>query len=303
MTTPFLSLDPHPLSEIFPLNEEDIEAIASDMRENGYDWTQPIVTYERKILDGRNRYEAAKRAGVKPLTKSFNPERQGDPADYVLRTNLHRRHLTAGQKAAVASKLATLKEGRPEKTPPTGGVSIKQSAQAVGASERSVQRFRTIEKRDPEAAVEVASGRKSLGGAEADIRARAVEKQQRAALVAPRGGDGVVEDSWWSGLEHAQEQFCTLGGRRFTVEDILNMDTDQAELGQVARAMDADPRVVRLICCVRARVGRGASEEVLGFMAEAVRVRNLLHGNPDALSYLHCLVEDFFLRQKESPHP
>lgn len=48
------------------------------------------------LVDGRNRLEACKRAGVKPSTVTLNGE---DPTAYIISANLHRREMTKGQKA------------------------------------------------------------------------------------------------------------------------------------------------------------------------------------------------------------
>jgi hypothetical protein len=89
----------HPLSESSPLMEgEEFEKFADDIKANGQQETVKI--YEEKILDGRNRYRACK---ARKIPCRFDVwDRIGDPADYVLSMNLHRRHLTPeGRKTLV----------------------------------------------------------------------------------------------------------------------------------------------------------------------------------------------------------
>lgn len=53
----------HHLADRFPMMEsKDKIELAGDIERNGL--REPITLYEDKILDGRNRYEAAKLVGV-----------------------------------------------------------------------------------------------------------------------------------------------------------------------------------------------------------------------------------------------
>ncbi len=44
------------------MSEEDIDEIVEDVRKN--ELLEPIILHEKKILDGRNRYLACKKAGI-----------------------------------------------------------------------------------------------------------------------------------------------------------------------------------------------------------------------------------------------
>ena len=88
-------MKPHEYSKILPpLSEDEINALASDIKANGLQ--ESIVTLNGEILDGRNRFKACKIAGVKPRFEEF---KGSDPLTFVISSNIHRRHLTTSQKS------------------------------------------------------------------------------------------------------------------------------------------------------------------------------------------------------------
>jgi len=98
--SPIAWLEHHPAAALFPLMDVDgpeFGELVDDIREHGL--LQPIVLHEGKILDGRNRHRACQHAGVAPHFEEWSGE---SPSAYVLSLNLHRRHLTDGQRAAIA---------------------------------------------------------------------------------------------------------------------------------------------------------------------------------------------------------
>ena len=92
---------------------EEFTALYEDIREHGL--LEPIVTYEGKILDGRTRYNACMQAEIEP--KFVEWDGRGDsPLNFVLSENLHRRHLTPSQKAAITleyKRLISKEQGKP----------------------------------------------------------------------------------------------------------------------------------------------------------------------------------------------
>lgn len=97
----------HPLAQLFPMIEgEAFASLVEDVKANGV--RRPVVMYEGKILDGRNRYLAAREAGVGYPVAEFTGD---DPVAYVVSENIHRRHLTESQRAMVAKKLETTRHG------------------------------------------------------------------------------------------------------------------------------------------------------------------------------------------------
>jgi len=131
-------LTPHPLAEIFPpLDEAALQELAADIKANGL--RQAIVTYKGQVLDGRNRLAACKIASVEPRFKEFSGD---DPLGYVVSLNLTRRHLDASQRATIAAKIATLKDG--QRADRVQGVPIGTASKMLNVSTRSVKRAREV---------------------------------------------------------------------------------------------------------------------------------------------------------------
>ena len=95
----FLSFVAHPLANMFPMIEGNaFEELKRDIAAQGI--LEPIRLYQGMILDGRNRYSAAK-AGGHAFTLDDFVEWEGSLAEaeaWVISTNLHRRQLTTKQK-------------------------------------------------------------------------------------------------------------------------------------------------------------------------------------------------------------
>lgn len=88
----------HKIAGIFPLiHGPEFNQLIDDIKLNGL--IEPILTYEGQILDGRNRYNACKQAGVEPHFVEYEGD---DPVGHVISLNLYRRHLESDQRAASA---------------------------------------------------------------------------------------------------------------------------------------------------------------------------------------------------------
>src|SRR5215471_15852471 len=133
------ALEFHPLADIFPLVEgAELDELVADIREHGL--REPIVVYEDKVLDGRNRYRACEAAGVEP---TFTVYQGDDPVAYVVSLNLRRRHLSESQRAMVAAKLATLKLGDNQHSE---GPSIEEASRLLNVGHASVERAKTVQR-------------------------------------------------------------------------------------------------------------------------------------------------------------
>lgn len=93
----------HEAAEIFPLmNETDLKILTDDIRANGL--LEPISLYDGQIVDGRNRLEACRRAGVKPQFVDVTLNGTG-PLEFVISKNLENRHLSLVQRAGLAAQI------------------------------------------------------------------------------------------------------------------------------------------------------------------------------------------------------
>ncbi len=84
----------HELSQNYPLMpKNEFQRFKEGMREHGYDPRFPIVIFQGKILDGRNRFRAATEIGMKmPPTTEFTGTEE-EARHFVETANEERRHL------------------------------------------------------------------------------------------------------------------------------------------------------------------------------------------------------------------
>ena len=138
----------HDYANVFPLMDNDeLTRLAEDIKQNGLH--EPIVIYEGKILDGRNRARACQRINIGFTHTTYNGS---DPVGFVVSKNLHRRHLNESQRAMVAAKISNLKHGqradlkRKNEDPSEEGSSVSQreAAKMVNVGAMSVVKAKRI---------------------------------------------------------------------------------------------------------------------------------------------------------------
>jgi N6-adenosine-specific RNA methylase IME4/ParB-like chromosome segregation protein Spo0J len=161
----------HPLANIFPLVEgPEFADLVADIREHGLH--EPIVMFEDRVLDGRNRLRACEAAGVEPVFTAYTGD---DPVAFVVSLNLRRRHLDESQRAMVAAKLATLRAGDNQHSE---GLPIGRSSELLNVGERSVARAREVQEHGtPELVHAVERGAVSVSAA-ADVATLPAQEQQ-----------------------------------------------------------------------------------------------------------------------------
>lgn len=176
MTIPnWRELKPHPTAAIFPtMSDDDYQRLKKDIETNGYDPSHPVILKDGQVLDGRNRLRACIELGIEPPFAEFQGE---SAADFVMRENLHRRHLTPSQKAAVGVEMRhqyaeearerqrqggreKVRVKRPEAV--EGGRTRDHAAAQVGISPSHIERAAYIQKWAPDLFEEVKAGKMTV---------------------------------------------------------------------------------------------------------------------------------------------
>lgn len=170
----------HPAAELFPpMTEAEFLGLKEDIQQHGQ--REDIVVWRGQLIDGRHRLRACRELGIEPEIAELMDET--DPWQYVVSHNLHRRHLTTAQRAMVADKLASRKQGEKKAD---SGIPLYQPTQAeaaklVNVSVDSVKQARKIRKTaTPETVAAVERGEVSLNEAVATVKPVAAAKTATA---------------------------------------------------------------------------------------------------------------------------
>lgn len=178
----------HPLCTLFPRIEgAEFDALVADVKANGL--RQPIVLHDGMILDGGNRYRACVEAGVKPSFVKFDGD---NLVSFVLSANLHRRHLSTGQQAAIVASAQdwakAQRHGGDRKSEQSATLhldSVAKRAAESGASVRTQKMADKVVKADPALAKRVAHGDVSLPKAVAKVEGKPAKKPKRQLAAVP----------------------------------------------------------------------------------------------------------------------
>jgi hypothetical protein len=228
-------LELHPYCILFPAcTAKELQTLTEDIRQNGL--LDPIVLFDGKILDGRNRYMACQQSNTAIQTVEFTGD---DPLAFVLSKNLHRRQLTESQRAAIAAEIANMSVGRnwrnsnsanlrnnnslPEKELCQGDsdatrISQKEAAKIMNVSERSVSTAKKVLKEaTPEVIQQVKEGKKTLHAA--------LPERKQKPPAPPRRKNIAEEQEPDDGIEYLKiplpldyMSMATVFGRRFQRE-------------------------------------------------------------------------------------
>jgi hypothetical protein len=183
----------HPICEIFPkMSDQEFLDLIQDIAENGQ--IETIKTYQGKIIDGRNRYLACERLNIEPKFIEWTGE--GSLFSYVMSLNLHRRHLTASQKAVIGEEMLPFyEEEAKERQRLSQGQGIKgseiipslkskaaeQVAKVVGVNPHYIQDVKKIRQETPELIEHIKDG--TLTIPEAKVIARDFQLEERPAII------------------------------------------------------------------------------------------------------------------------
>jgi hypothetical protein len=187
----------HPAAELFPMIEgSELESLVADISANGLQ--TPIATLDGQILDGRNRLEACTRANVKPRYQEV--PKGTDPVRYITSANVHRRHLTTAQRAAIAAELANLEHGSNQRVRkeegqncPSSGTSINEAAEMMNVSPRSVKNAKQRMRKNPEAHKAAKAGRKTRTSSPPKTKWSTIDVLHEVGLIPSAKSGGVSQ--------------------------------------------------------------------------------------------------------------
>jgi len=195
----------HEAANLFPLEENTLDDLAADIKANGQ--LVPIELFHKAILDGRRRFMACKRAGIKPIFKDVEPD---DPISYVISLNLMRRQLSPAERAMIADdvrdmyteqakermkagggdkKSKNAKGSGPVKVPdPIRGDTRDFAGKALGVSGTMVDKARKVKAKGvPELVQAVKTNKISLNNA-AKLADYPAEMQKKTITTTKKGG-------------------------------------------------------------------------------------------------------------------
>jgi DNA modification methylase len=220
----------HEVCNIFPMmTDEEFSGLKEDIRVNGQ--REPVWTHQGSVVDGRNRLKACEELGVEPKVREWDGA--GSLVEFVVSLNLHRRHLTSGQRAACGTEIeerlgdetrrrqqATAAErGRlggeakaaraerpssPERIPDSQpqpppklkhreNESREKAAKLVGANPRYIQDAKAVKKAAPELHEKVKAGVLTLPQAKREVQ----RQEKRAALEAKATAAAPCSEASW----------------------------------------------------------------------------------------------------------
>lgn len=180
-------LQTHGAAHIAPLmSEDEFRKLCQSMTEYGFFSSHSIVLYEGKILDGRNRWEAAIQTDTEPTFIQYQGD---DPYWFSWHANVEgRRMLTHAQRAIAAARMAeALQEDRKasalkagyaspqaqfgaqhlrarhqpdgEQAPKAQKPSAKVASEKSGVSTASIERVLQVKREDPAVFADLESGK------------------------------------------------------------------------------------------------------------------------------------------------
>ena len=165
-------LEFHDLADQLPMMSNlEFDSLKEDIKENGLE--EPIMLFEGKILDGRNRYRACLEVAVEPVFKEFEGDRE-EAEKFSASSNLMRRHLTKSQKAMVLVKTGLVPPPSTTGRRRYGDGGIRTVADRYGVNHMTVYKAAYVFQHDNgrELVQQVLEGKTSVGRAEAVIRER-----------------------------------------------------------------------------------------------------------------------------------
>jgi N6-adenosine-specific RNA methylase IME4 len=204
-------MDFHEVSNVFRLMSiSEFERLKDSIERNGL--RHPIIVYEGKIVDGRNRYNACIELGITP--EFIQWDGFGDLMEFVVLENLDRRHLSETEKSVAyleirkwykqgAKERQRLSEGRGKKVGknlptlnPDDSKAVGRAAKALGTNRQYLQDVVNIDKKAPDLIQEMKEGKKTIVAARQELRRR--EAKEAPPLPTENKYRVIYADPPWS---------------------------------------------------------------------------------------------------------
>lgn len=208
----------HDVANIFPLmSDVELQDLAADIATNGLH--NAIWTYQGKIIDGRNRYQACKIANIEPRYQEWKGGTYAELVAFVVSMNIKRRHLNASQlgvlslsveaelakdakerqaaQAIINSPFASNKEIFPYSSETEKGQARDQAAAITGANPRYIQDAKKIKREAPDLIPEIQSGAMTIPQAKREM----VKRERIESPPLPQSSDKyrvIYADPPWS---------------------------------------------------------------------------------------------------------
>ena len=223
-------MNKHPASDLFPLLKGSaFDQFVDDIRNHGQQ-TPISMLPDGRILDGRNRFRACKKLGVKPNIEVVDPE---SPVAFVLSANMHRRHLTKSQLGCLAAEVEPMfaaeakerqrrsgggkgraggdlrrKNGGNKSITTVRGKAARQAATAVGAGQSYTQLAKRVKREEPATFEKLKRGDLSMQQIRRPKTSK--RKQQRQRVAEERASN-------WLATIDVLPDFCSAVGSKLNV--------------------------------------------------------------------------------------
>jgi len=191
----------HPVAEKFPLLfGREYEELVDDIRDRGQ--LHPVVIHDNQLLDGRNRVRACNDLGIAPKQTEWSAPDGVTAGEWIVSTNLQRRHLTSQQRAMLAADpdiLDVLEAEARERqgtrtdlgdivqTIAQGSKSRDNAAKTFQTNHQYVQEAKKIRKRKPELVEPVINGTLTLTEAKKEVESAELEEALKKINEDDRG--------------------------------------------------------------------------------------------------------------------
>ena len=234
----------HEAANLFPLlAEQELAELAADIKSNGL--LNPIVLFEGKVLDGRNRLLACMQSDTTPNFTKWASNGQS-PVSWVISQNVMRRDLTKSQKAVIAVEALPLLAEEAKLNQSQAGKSFgngkkvafdktdnsyrpplharKELARQFGVSEGYINHAQHIKEQDPSRLEKIKSGAENISGVLSELE----WERKRPTLLKPTTSSSSFE--WYTPSQYIEAARKVLG----------NFDLDPASCEFASKTVKAD---------------------------------------------------------------